>query len=253
MKAIRNFVFYLLSTVGWELRKKVPIALPVEATVRDKEIYAAVEGFTMTSPERIWALMNAVKYILDTGVKGDFVECGVWRGGSAMVMAILLRDADKCGKHLWLYDTFEGMTEPTPDDIEISSGESASSLLKLETDKGGRNIWCMSPLEEVTKNLAGTGYPMDHVRMVKGDVTKTLVESAPNQIALLRLDTDWYESTKMELVVLYPRLVSGGICILDDYGYWGGAKKAVDEYFSENGIVTLMHRIDATGRMFIKP
>jgi O-methyltransferase len=83
-------------------------------------------------------------------------------------------------------------------------------------------------------------------------VEDTIPASVPEQIALLRLDTDWYESTKCELEILFPRLVKGGVIIIDDYGCWQGARKAVDEYFNKNNIAILLNRMDDTGRIGIK-
>jgi hypothetical protein len=85
-----------------------------------------------------------------------------------------------------------------------------------------------------------------------GKVEDTIPADIPEKIALLRLDTDWYESTKHELIHLFPRLQKGGVLIIDDYGFWKGARKAVDEYFAENNIQILLNRIDDTGRMAIK-
>ena len=99
------------------------------------------------------------------------------------------------------------------------------------------------------RTVAATGYPMDRERFVPGPVEETLPAAAPETIALLRLDTDWYESTRHELVHLFPRLRPGGVLIVDDYGHWSGAKHSVDEYFSGTGQHILLNRIDYTGRM----
>jgi hypothetical protein len=99
-----------------------------------------------------------------------------------------------------------------------------------------------------------TGYPVEKMHFVQGAVEKTLREhELPPSIAVLRLDTDWYESTKVEMEVLYPRLARGGVLMIDDYGHYAGSRRAVDEYFSEAGIVPLLQPIDYTGRIFVKP
>ncbi len=113
-------------------------------------------------------------------------------------------------------------------------------------------VWAYSALEEVKHNLLSTGYPAERISFIKGKVEETIPLNAPPQIALLRLDTDWYESTYHELVHLFPRLSSGGILIIDDYGHWKGARKAVDKYFSENKLDLLLHRIDYSGRICVK-
>jgi hypothetical protein len=200
--------------------------------------------YTMTSPARVAATCAAVRHVEANNIPGAFVECGVWRGGSSMAAALTF----KTPRPFYLFDTFEGLTAPTEHDRLAGSGEPAAGILR-KAGKGAR-IWCEAPLEEVKRNLASTGYPSDRVTYIKGKVEDTIPDCAPGQIAVLRLDTDWYESTRHELEHLYPRLAPGGVLIIDDYGYWTGAKKAVDEYF--NGSLFLS-RTDDTGRIAIKP
>lgn len=226
---------------------------PVEATDMDKQIGLSVAPYTMTSPERVWAVINSVKYIVANNVDGDFVECGVWRGGSAMAIVYKLKELGILDRQLWLYDTFSGMTAPSQKDVEAQSGKNAKALLEETTKGDGNNIWCVASKEDVSANILATGYAASNIKLVEGDILETLNREIPEKISMLRLDTDWYESTKKELQVLYPRLVSGGVCIIDDYGYWRGSRAAVDEYFSENNINVLLHPIDATGRIFVKP
>ena len=200
--------------------------------------------YTMTSPARIVAVCSAVKYVEANNIPGAFVECGVWKGGSSMAAALTF----VVPRPLFLFDTFAGMSAPTEQDRSARSGELASAML----GKAGRheNIWCYSPLDEVKRNMDSTGYPSAQVSYVTGKVEDTIPDRAPQQIAILRLDTDWYESTRHELEHLYPRLSPGGVLIIDDYGYWAGARKAVDEYF---GGSVFLSRIDHTGRVAIKP
>ena len=242
----------LFGFFGYKLQKKVTTDLPIEATETDKEINSLISPYTMTSPLRIWALLSAVKYVISKGLDGDFVECGVWRGGSAMAIAQQLLVLGINDRRIWLYDTFSGMTPPTSEDVEADSGQAASVLLKNTPKTNGNNIWCIASKEDVLNNLGKTKYPPGLIQTIQGDIVKTLDITAPDRISLLRLDTDWYASTKKELEVLYPRLVPGGVCIIDDYGHWAGAKKAVDEYLLKNDVNVLMHHVDATGRMFIK-
>jgi hypothetical protein len=114
-------------------------------------------------------------------------------------------------------------------------------------------MWGYSPIEDVRRNLLGTGYPTDRLHFVKGKVEDTIPGETPEQIALLRLDTDWYGSTKHEMQHLYPLVAQGGVLIVDDYGHWQGARSAVDEYLATNGIHLLLNRTDASGRLAIKP
>jgi hypothetical protein len=227
--------------------------LPGDATPADKAIVDGLRPYSMTSAERLWTLLNAVRYIVAERVPGDIVECGVWRGGSMMAAAgELLRQGDIM-RRLWLYDTYAGMTEPTPEDVEAGTGITAEQMLASTSVGDGNNVWCVAGRADVEANMRSTGYPMENIAFIEGDVAQTLLTSAPSSIALLRLDTDWYQSTKAGLEVLYPKLSVGGVCILDDYGHWEGARLAVDEYFSERGPRPFMHPIDYSGRVFIKP
>jgi len=225
----------------------------VEADPEDARIIDSVAGFTMTSRERLWALIQAVRYVEGQGLRGDFVECGVWRGGSVMTMAQVLLHSRNAHRRLWLYDTYTGMTDPTDVDVAADTGASAREMLASTPVADGDNVWCVASLEDVKQNIHSTGYPAELLEYVQGPVEETLRSRVPDSIALLRLDTDWYESTKASLEFLYPRLVPGGVCILDDYGHWQGARVAVDEFFSSSAPRPLMMPIDFSGRIFLKP
>jgi hypothetical protein len=211
----------------------------------------AVGGFTMTSKERLFALIQAVRYVVAARIPGAFVECGVWRGGSMMAAARTLMQLSDLDRQLFLFDTFEGMSKPTQHDRD-HSGRSASGRFNRSRTSDDTAAWCDASLADVQRNIHSVGYPGDRVRLVKGKVEDTLPGAAPEQIALLRLDTDWYESTRHELEHLYPRLTPGGVLIIDDYGHWEGCRKATDEYFARRGEAVLLARIDYTGRMAIK-
>jgi len=213
-------------------------------------IYRKCKDKTMTSKERMFALHESVKYIINNGIPGDFVECGVWRGGSTMMIAHTLLKMGVSDRTIYLYDTFEGMTEPTEFDNKVSDdGFSVLDSWK-NRQKDEHNEWCFASLSEVKENMSSTGYPEGNLIFVKGDVAKTIPDSMPATASLLRLDTDWYESTLHELNHLFPALTTSGVLIIDDYGHWSGSKKAVDEYFSDGQI--LLNRIDYSGRIGIK-
>ena len=226
--------------------------LPVEASTQDAARIAALKPYTMTSSERLWSLLNAVRHVVNDDVPGDFVECGVWRGGSVMAMAEELARLRVLDRRIWLYDTFSGMTPPTSRDVEASTGTTAAEMLNATSAVDGNNVWCIAGRADVESNVRSTGYPFEQFRFVEGDVCLTLQREVPDSIAILRLDTDWYESTKASLETLYPKLAVGGVCILDDYGHWQGARAAVDEYFALRGHRPYMHMIDYSGRVFIK-
>jgi O-methyltransferase len=210
---------------------------------------AGLEAFTMTSRERLHALYQAARYVEQARIPGAIVECGVWRGGSMMLVCRTLLELGAGQRELCLFDTFAGMTAPTADDVDVA-GRPAAALLAAEPPSGEReSVWCVASLEDVRANVLSTGYPAERCAFVVGRVEDTIPARAPERIALLRLDTDWYASTRHELEQLFPRLVDGGVLIVDDYGHWRGARKAVDEYLAAHAPGLLLHRIDATGRI----
>jgi O-methyltransferase len=250
---IKKLITKVIGFCGYQIIRKNNIQLPIESSENDKNILELVRPYTMTSSDRVWSLLNTMNYINKAKIMGDIVECGVWRGGSAMVIASKLNEFKCLNRKLWLYDTFKGMTEPSEFDVEAISNVSASELLSVNVKESGNNVWCIASKEDVINNLSKISFPLDMIELIEGDVCQTLKNIYPKNISLLRLDTDWYESTYKELEVLFPLLSSGGVCIIDDYGHWQGAKKAVDEYLNENNIHVLLHKIDVTGRVFIKP
>lgn len=216
------------------------------------DLFTFCKPYTMTSVERMFALYKAVEYVVKNNIPGDFVECGVWKGGSSMLIAKTLQKFGETSRHIWMYDTYEGMSEPTQDDAD-ASGISAKEQLNNASKSDQESVWCYSSLDEVKSNLKLTGYNQDYIHFVQGKVEDSIPTNMPQgKLSLLRLDTDWYESTKHEMIHLFPLLVSQGVLIIDDYGHWVGAKKAVDEYLTENKIPILLQTIDYTGRMAVK-
>lgn len=209
-------------------------------------------GYTMTSIPRLVNTLKACRYVLDNNIRGDFVECGVWRGGNG-ILAKKIFQYFGSDKKVWMFDTFEGMTKPTDFDVEASTNVGAEKKYS-ESQQESHNEWCFASLEDVKKNCVDSGLGESDFYFVKGDVCQTLrmPENVPSEISVLRLDTDWYESTKVELEVLYPNLAERGVLIIDDYGHWEGSRKAVDEYFSSKNYKPLFNVIDYTGRSAIK-
>lgn len=204
----------------------------------------------MTPNLRIGGLIRAVRHLTAAEVPGAFVECGVWKGGSMMAAALTLLDEQTTDRGLWLYDTFQGMTAPADIDRD-RHGRSAAEILEGEPP----NSWLLgiAPEAEVRANMASTGYPTDRVRFVAGSVIDTIPTEVPDEIALLRLDTDWYDSTAHELKYLYPRLAPGGILIVDDYGHWSGSRQAVDEYNDALDRRLLLLPLDYSAVIAVKP
>jgi hypothetical protein len=225
---------------------------PSDFTASEIENVSAVKGFTMTSHERQVVLLRAIDYLVQNKIEGDIVECGVWKGGSMMLIARRLLQLNDTRRKLFLFDTFEGMSEPNEKDVSAINNSTASELLQKENKLEGDNVWCYSSLDEVKANLNKTNYPADKIFYFKGKVEDTLPEPSVGKIALLRLDTDFYESTKHELEILYDLLVPGGVLIIDDYGHWTGSKKAVDEFIEKRKLTIFLNRIDYTGRLAIK-
>lgn len=220
-------------------------------SIEEKKILKLVDGYTMTDTSSILSLIDATRYVIENRISGDFVECGVWRGGSMMVIASILMYAGEDSRNLYLYDTFEGMTVPSELDVQYDGQPAGELYDKITREEGA---WCYADIHDVARNLKATGYPENKTKLIRGEVEKTIPGTIPEKIALLRLDTDWYSSTFHELEYLYPRLVSGGVLIIDDYGHWQGAKQATDEYFSSlSERRPFLHRINYSGRLGIKP
>lgn len=240
-KIVRKFGFDIVRFPGNES------AFPIDFRDDETAIIREVRPFTMTSVERIYALIQAVRYISANRIEGSIVECGVWKGGSMAAVARTLLQVHDTERDLYLFDTFEGMSEPTGNDIDYE-GHNACDVMR----KNPGYKCADAPLESVRKVLYETGYPKDNIHFVQGKVEETIPGRAPQRIALLRLDTDWYESTKHELTHLFPRLADSGVIIIDDYGHWRGSRQACDEYFVSNKVPILLDRIDYTGRIAVK-
>jgi O-methyltransferase len=212
-------------------------------------IIRAARPYTMTRVEKQYALYLATRYVVKYRIPGSIVECGVWRGGSMHVVARTLLAIGDTSRELHLFDTFEGMTPPTDKDVTYA-GEPVADLLSSRPKT--TRIWAVASLEDVQQGFEDIPYPGEKIHFVKGPVESTLPEQAPDQIAILRLDTDWYESTRHELRTLYDRLSPGGALIIDDYGTYQGARAAVEEFIEETGARLLLLPI-GPGRIAVKP
>jgi O-methyltransferase len=244
---LKTVVQSLLNRRGYHLSKLYPKDFDGDTI----ELIESVRPYTMTSNERIVATVNATEYVVRHQLPGAIVECGVWKGGSMMAMAMTLLRLGKSDRDLYLYDTFEGMSAPTSLDV-TSQGVDAATVWEENQEGSDSNAWCRATIDEVRETVLSTGYPAEKVHLIKGKVEDTLPAEAPERVALLRLDTDFYESTKHELVHLYPLLEIGAPLIFDDYGGWEGARKAADEYFETNNVRILLDRTDSTGRIAVK-
>jgi hypothetical protein len=236
----------VLRRAGLDIVRITPPTLPRDLSESDVDTVLRVRPYTMTSEERILAAIRATEYVALNRIPGAIVECGVWRGGSMMAMAITLLKLQREDIPLYLFDTFAGMTEPT----RVDGQAVHDKWMANQTDT--HNNWVFASLADVQNNMYSTDYDRRLLHFVEGKVEDTIPATAPGEIALLRLDTDWYESTRHELEHLFPRLSRGGVLIVDDYGHFEGCRKAVDEYVQKNGLTILLNRIDYTGRIAVK-
>ena len=237
-----------LKSKGWGVIH--PSQYHIDIEIDFYKLWEKVSPNTMISPERGYSVFKSVEYIVSNEIKGDIAECGVWKGGSCMLAALSLNYFGELGRKIYMYDTYRGMTEPSENDCIASTGENVTERWQKSIDEKGNSMWASS-LAEVKKNMFSTDYPEENIVFVEGDVREKLKTVKPEKISILRLDTDWYDSTKMELEYLYPLLSEKGVLIIDDYGHFTGSRKAVDEYFRERKKI-LLNRIDYTGRTGIK-
>ena len=216
-------------------------------------IHQAVKPDTKISRMGVFANLEAISYVCRNGIKGAVVETGVWRGGSVKAMLLQLLALGDTSRDVYLFDTFAGMTAPSATDVALE-GEELRSAWEAQ-QRAAHNEWCFAPLEDVEAVLATTAYPPDRVHFVVGDVRRTVPETAPTMgpIAVLRLDTDWYESTKVEIEHLYDLLAPGGVLIIDDYARWEGQRRAIDAFFEDRGFHPFLYRIAPGKRLAIKP
>jgi predicted O-methyltransferase YrrM len=222
-----------------------------DMTAEEKVIYSVVVGIAIASPELIANLVRAVDYVVRQKIPGAFVECGVFRGGSALAMMLALRARGFMERDFFLYDTYAGM--PVPEDIDAySTGRPAREEWEEKKRPDGSSGWVVSTLDETRAVIETAGYPRDKTHYVQGLVEDTIPREVPDRISLLRLDTDFYRSTKHELEHLFPRLSQGGVLLIDDYGAFRGSQIAVDEYFAGQGLRPYLHRVDANVRIVIK-
>jgi O-methyltransferase len=241
MKAFVGKVFFRISRVvlgylGLNISLGVAKSKYPELSAEEMSFLSKVhsQSLTMTSFESLATLAIACKYLSKWNLSSSFVEAGVWRGGSSIVAKRFLGGT----REFYLYDTYKGMTKPSNHDYRVGESDGLSTQKKwADEDSGTHNKWVYASLDDVKKNFDDFGLYDPKIHFVEGAVETTLrANKLPSEIILLRLDTDFYESTLVELQVLWPKLLSGGILILDDYGHWDGARRAVDEYFDSIGL-----------------
>jgi len=208
-------------------------------------IFPIVKPWTMVQEPEVKFVYDWILQLSANGIEGDIVECGVWKGGATMAMMFAALRSSKI-RDFWLFDTFQGLPEPSEKDDakakrvwqEVQNGV-AYSRQRAGLVEDGK--WNYGPKAIVKNNIINTQYPWANVHLVEGKVENTLqATNLPEKIALLRLDTDWYDSTKIELEKLWDRLVPGGILFIDDYCAWGGSRRATDEFFNQRGLKRIL-------------
>jgi O-methyltransferase len=259
-RPLRRVAKGTLAKMGYDVARRSDSAAPSMPQGVDPETAAtvrAVQGYTLTPPERVVALCEAVRYVVRAGVSGAFAECGVWRGGSCLAILRTLCSLGVTDRDLYLYDTFESMPPPGPEDVDLYGVPAATYHERLAQGADyDHEAFDYLPFAQVQALLHDTGYPPERLHFVKGLVEDTLPDQAPRQVCLLRLDTDYYQSTRHELFHLFPRMQSGGVLLIDDYGYFEGCKKATDEYIAclaASGRHLFLSRIDFSARLAIVP
>jgi O-methyltransferase len=260
LKIIKRTIRELIKKTGWELVKSSVLTLnaddiPTNYPESYKDIFYKVQPYTMTTAQRIFAICNAIDYLVKHKIEGDIVGCGVWRGGVIMAGIETLQKSNDTGRQIYLYDTFEGMTTPSHHyDIKSGGntgvGKTAEELYKNATTDD--YVFCYSSLDEVKQNIGALNYPSERVHYIKGLVEDTIPTVLPEKISLLYFSIGFYKPVLHTLEHLYPRLVPGGVIVISDYGDWEGTKKAVDEFIENHKIPLLLNRIDNTGRIGVK-
>ncbi len=253
-KPIKIIIKKTLGKFGLQIsRINSKIRYPVEFTKRDIEIFNYVyeRNLTMIGKQRMFSNILIAKWITQNELEGDFVECGVWRGGSTLLVKMIFEEYGNNSK-VWLFDTFKGMTQPT--DVDINFSGELAKVKYLKSKKTDYVDWAYAGYKDVKDNFIRSGVKIDDCVFVKGDVLKTIprYNDKLKKISFLRLDTDWYESTKIELDYFYPKIVKDGFLVIDDYGHWGGSRKAADQYFHKNQINEFKNMIDSSSRMIRK-
>ena len=251
---IKKYIQFLLGSFGLRITKlenELFNKTPVEASDEEKELIQLIKKYSMNSSLRSWILIIALKEIFEKNIEGDFVETGVWRGGNLILFKKYIQKYHLKDKKIFGYDTFEGFPEPTINDKDFKN-ISAFEYIKNKKVENFSSYHSKISLDQVKENFIKQTGDSDNLFLFKGATNDTLQKNSnlPDKIAILKLSTCFYESTKFELEIMYEKLQKGGYLIIDDYGWWKGAKLAFDEFFKNNK--KNLHFVDHTCRFLIK-
>jgi hypothetical protein len=230
---MQKYIQYTRNIMEWES----PGA--IWNSVQALSLFRKIRGYSMLSTERRIALYRLAREVEKRGVPGDVVECGVWNGGSAAILAFAIRHSAS-GRLLWLFDSFQGLPAPSPED-----GQAAREQFRAD--------WCRGDPTCVAAALQKSGLGGERVRVVPGWFQEVFPRIQIDRIALLHIDADWYESVKLCLEKFYGAVTPGGYIVLDDYGHWEGCRRAAEEFLETRGLRVDVRSVDATGRYFQKP
>lgn len=228
-KTIARAISAALRPGSLELVRRYQVDPAVRAEGRDWP----PEADTMVGLKRLDNLQGCIEEVIREGVPGDLIECGVWRGGSVILMRAALRAYGITDRIVWAADSFSGFPSPGPADTDEDSLHDESVLAVS--------------VEEVRRNFARYGLLDDRVRFLVGWFEETLPSAPIDHLAVLRLDSDRYDSTMDCLVALYPKLSPGGFVVIDDYGAHPGCKRATDDFRRSWGIDDRLLEIDWSG------
>lgn len=245
---IKKLILNIFNLIGYEIVKKNNYFdrksnFIAEASIKEKKILNHFRKISLASELNLWSIYQSLIYIKKNEIQGDLVECGIYNGSTLSFIGKICNELN-ISKNIWGYDTFDGfvLNSITENDTDLKTGK---QIIYKNDD-------IFFSIEQVIENIKSNDNDFDKYKLIKGDILKTLdhENNLPKKISFLRLDTDIYSTTKKQLEILFPRLVTGGILHIDDYGWCPGVRKAVDEYFENSNI--WLHRVDFTCRYLVK-
>lgn len=223
---IRNTIIRLLKNRSFLLVKTLPFDRASRESGEDWPMF----GFSMIGHKRLDNIADCLQSVVTNRVPGDFVECGVWRGGASIFARAVLNEIGARDRTVWLADSFEGM--PVRKEKDFSDPA-------LET-----NLYLKVSVEQVRENFERFGLLDSNVKFIKGWFCDTLAKSEIKSIGVLRLDGDYYSSTMDALNALYDRVSDGGYVIVDDYNAFASCKTAIHDFCTQRGIAPNFVPID---------
>ena len=215
---------------------KVVQDVPFNFEERSVGIGWPANGYTMTGMKRLENVEFCVNEVLKNNIEGDFIETGVWKGGTCIFVAALFKVYEATDRKVWVADSFQGLPEPDVEKYPDDEGDDLYTIEQLRVS-----------LDQVKDNFKRFNVLDDNVQFLKGWFKDTLPTAPIDKLSIIRLDGDMYESTMDGLVNLYHKLSPGGFIIIDDYGAIEACKKAVHDFRDEHGITDEIKQIDWTG------